>query len=187
MMIMWDFFGFDPLSNENSKQENLSFQNEKHLNLENPFFQDFPEFQEMEGMEDVKRRRVSKSKKEKMKPKPQKDDSHFAEMERKKKLEKAKQKKVIGDFLMKGINKSEKVSRENPSFGSIIYRYLRSNVRNNSQRTNKLTKYCLKPDQQISEISKGKCTNELADWIWEREFVQKPEKLIIEQNETKLI
>ncbi|KAJ5080023.1 hypothetical protein M0811_14231 [Anaeramoeba ignava] len=95
-------------------------------------------------------------------------------LDRKKSREIKKQKeKVIQQFLLSGLNHSESISRENPSFGAVVYRYLKSNVKNHNKKSSKTPKYRLKPTALTDEISKGRCSRDLAKWIYKKKYLHK--------------
>eukprot|EP01156_Anaeramoeba_ignava_P002663 Anaeramoba_ignava/a219085_251.p1 GENE.a219085_251~~a219085_251.p1 ORF type:complete len:168 (+),score=53.93 a219085_251:353-856(+) len=72
---------------------------------------------------------------------------------------------IIQNFLMQPLNMNEKINRKNPSFGVIIYLYIKNNIRTHKKKSNLPSKYQLPQKVNSSFVRKGKCPRELAEWI----------------------
>ncbi|KAJ5078035.1 hypothetical protein M0811_05292 [Anaeramoeba ignava] len=116
------------------------------------------------------------TKKNTKKEKPTEETKEEEEIEEKTKNEENLSKEeILREFLMQPLNPKEKINRKNPSFGVIIYLYVKTNLHTHLSKSKHPSKYRAFPYTDEEIIKKGQSTNELCDWLLNFQFLN-PEK-----------
>ncbi|KAJ3423735.1 hypothetical protein M0812_30269 [Anaeramoeba flamelloides] len=102
-----------------------------------------------------------------------KQRENYKKHKKSKKSQKFNEKKIILDFLMQPLNLQEATNRENPAMGVVFYLHLKTVIKTSLKNGSTVSKYQLMPNADDPLVRRGKCSVEMATWIYERKFFNK--------------